>query len=62
MTPEFFKKLLRKEHKLYYGTAYLNDILYLHYKGFTKIENMEQFTGLKCLYAEGNGTPPLPQP
>ena len=24
--------------------------------GFTKIENMAQFTDLKCVYLEGNGT------
>ena len=52
---EFFKQLLRNDHKLYYTTESLNDILYLHFKGFTKIENMEGFTGVKCLYMESNG-------
>jgi len=46
---------LRKEHRLYYGTPELNDALYLHYKGFRKIENLDEFTGLKVLYFEGNG-------
>lgn len=55
MTKEFLKKLLRSDIKLYYTTPYLNDILYLHYKGLDEIENLEEFTGLKCLYMEGNG-------
>jgi dynein assembly factor 1 len=54
LTKEWLKKFLRKEHKLYYSTPELNDCLYLHYKGFRKIENLEEFTGLKVLYMEGN--------
>ena len=34
LTKNFLKKFLRSDHKLYYSTPYLNDILYLHYKGF----------------------------
>lgn len=55
LTKEYLKKLLRKEFKLYYTTPELNDCLYLHYKGFEKIENLEEFTGLKVIYLEGNG-------
>ena len=40
---------------MYYRTPELNEKLYLHYKGFHTIKNLEQFTDLKCLYFEGNG-------
>ena len=39
---------------MYYSVPDLNDSLYLHYKGFRKIENLDDFTGLKALYLEGN--------
>lgn len=40
---------------MYYRTLELNEKLYFHYKGFAKIENMQLFPELKCLYWEGNG-------
>ncbi len=53
MTKPGLKKLCR-ELKLY-NTPELNDKLYLHYKGFVRIENLDEFTGLKVIYLEGNG-------
>jgi dynein assembly factor 1 len=54
LTKEFLKKLLKSDFRHYYTTPYLNDSLYLHYKGFGKIESLEEFTGLKVIFLNKN--------
>lgn len=53
MTKVLLRKLC-KDNSLY-TTPSINDKLYLHYKGFKTIQNLEEYTGLKALWLEGNG-------
>jgi dynein assembly factor 1 len=53
MTKAKLKELARKDGL--YSTPYLNDKLFLHYKGFREIANLDEYTGLKVLWLEGNG-------
>merc|ERR1712093_515274 len=38
-----------------YNTMSLNEKLYLHFKGWAKVENLEEFTGARVVWLEGNG-------
>lgn len=54
MTKEVLRKLC-KDTDGCYVTPEINDKLYLHYKGFNKIENLDAYVGVKALWLEGNG-------
>ena len=54
---EMTKPILRKlcKDQGLYGTPSVNDKLYLHYKGFSKIQNLEEYVNVKAIWLEGNG-------
>lgn len=53
MTKAVLRQLC-KDNSLYI-TPSINDKLYLHYKGFRCIQNLDEYVGLKALWLEGNG-------
>jgi dynein assembly factor 1 len=42
-----------KKHSLY-NTPDLNDVLYLHYQGFTRIQKLDKYVNLKALWLNNN--------
>jgi dynein assembly factor 1 len=54
MTPEALLELA-VSHEGGFVTPKLNDSLYLHFKGWSKIENLEPYSELKALWLESNG-------
>jgi dynein assembly factor 1 len=53
LTPEYIVALCEENKQ--YATPHLNDVLYLHFKGFKKIEALEKYTELKSIWLESNG-------
>lgn len=47
-------RVLCKEHGGYH-TPEINEKLYLHYKGYARIENLDEYTGVRAIWLEGNG-------
>ena len=43
------------EYNGQYTTPKCNNKLFLHYKGFTKIENLDAYTKCKAIWLESNG-------
>jgi len=43
MTIPHLRRLLKKNQNLYYVTPEVNDLLYLHYKGYKEFKNMDMF-------------------
>mmetsp|Transcript_72125 Transcript_72125/g.192381 ORF Transcript_72125/g.192381 Transcript_72125/m.192381 type:complete len:388 (+) Transcript_72125:39-1202(+) len=54
LTPERLKKILASDRRIYYRTPELNEKLHIVHGGYSKLEHLEPFTGLKCLHAENN--------
>ena len=52
LSRRYIDKLLCSDFRQYYRTHELNEILYLHFKGFEKIENLHTFINLKVLYKD----------
>jgi dynein assembly factor 1 len=54
MSKQELRKLVDADRRIYYRTEELNDKLYIHYKGWRDLKNLDGWTGLKTLYAECN--------
>ena len=52
MTEKYASEI--SEYNGYYAQPKLNQTLHLHYKGFSKILNLESFINLRTLYLENN--------
>ncbi|KAG9392919.1 Leucine rich repeat [Carpediemonas membranifera] len=52
ITKKWLKKLCQEQQL--YSTPSCNEVLYLHFKGIEKIENLEEYVNLATLWLEGN--------
>jgi hypothetical protein len=53
LTPEYIKACCLEQGL--YEQPHLNEKLYLHFKGFKKIQGLSQYTNLKAIWLESNG-------
>lgn len=53
LTPEYLKALCAEQGL--YEQPHLNGKLYLHFKGFKKIQGLGAYVNLKALWLENNG-------
>jgi hypothetical protein len=53
ITERFLRDLCEENGQ--FLTPHLNDTLYLHYKGFRKIEKLDKYINLKSIWLECNG-------
>lgn len=54
MSKQELRKLIDSDRRMYYRSEELNDKLFIHYKGWKELCNLEGWTGLKALYGECN--------
>jgi len=52
ITEEYLVKLCEENEQ--FTTPHLNSTMYLHYKGIQKIEGLEKYYKLKCIWLECN--------
>lgn len=53
ITKSFLRDLCKNQSGCYI-TPHVNDRLYIHFKGIAKLQNLDEYTGLKVLWAESN--------
>lgn len=53
ISPALLRRICREKGG--YGTPSLNEKLYLHFRNLTRIENLDEYTGVRCLWLESNG-------
>ena len=53
MTKEWLRSNCRETGG--YTSPLLNESLYLHFKGFTRIQHLEEYTAVRSIFLEGNG-------
>lgn len=53
LTEKYIRELCEENEQ--YSTPKLNTVLYLHFKGFNKIQALDKYVNVACLFLESNG-------